>query len=131
MVISFIIAGRDTTSAALTWFFWLISCNFHVEKEILNEIMMEDPKGSVYDEVKDMAYTHASLCESMRLYPPVPADTKEAAGDDVLPDGTVVKKGMRSHINLMQLGERRICGVKTGHISSQRDGWRGMKVMGI
>ncbi|KAF9607874.1 hypothetical protein IFM89_003578 [Coptis chinensis] len=95
MVISFIIAGRDTTSAALTWFFWLISCNFHVEKEILNEIMMENPKGSMYDEVKGMVYTHASLCESMRLYPPVPADTKEAAGDDVLPDGTVVKKGMR------------------------------------
>ncbi|KAF9611063.1 hypothetical protein IFM89_026943 [Coptis chinensis] len=79
MVISFIIAGRDTTSAALTWFFWLISCNLHVEKEILNEIMMEDPKGSVYDEVKDMAYTHASLCESMRLYPPVPADTKRGS----------------------------------------------------
>ncbi|KAF9611062.1 hypothetical protein IFM89_026942 [Coptis chinensis] len=95
MVISFIIAGRDTTSAALTWFFWLISCNFHVEKEILNEIMMENLKGSMYDEVKDMVYTHASLCESMRLYPPVPADTKEATGDDVLPDGTVVKKGMR------------------------------------
>ncbi|KAF9607990.1 hypothetical protein IFM89_004387 [Coptis chinensis] len=57
--------------------------------------MMENLKGSMYDEVKDMVYTHASLCESMRLYPPVPADTKEATGDDVLPDGTVVKKGMR------------------------------------
>jgi cytochrome P450 len=49
----------------------------------------------VYDEVKDMVYTHASLCESMRLYPPVPSDSKEALNDDVLPDGTVVKKGMR------------------------------------
>ncbi|KAK1377629.1 hypothetical protein POM88_024373 [Heracleum sosnowskyi] len=27
---------------------------------------------SVYDEVKDMIYTHATLCESMRLYPAVP-----------------------------------------------------------
>ncbi|CAK9143803.1 unnamed protein product [Ilex paraguariensis] len=41
-----------------------------------------------------MVYTHASLCESMRLYPPVPLDSKEATEDDVLPDGTVVKKGM-------------------------------------
>ncbi|KAK7843938.1 cytochrome p450 94a1 [Quercus suber] len=31
----------------------------------------------------------------MRLYPPVPLDTKEALNDDVLPGGMVVKKGMR------------------------------------
>ncbi|RYR51345.1 hypothetical protein Ahy_A06g026365 isoform D [Arachis hypogaea] len=40
-----------------------------------------------------MVYTHAALCESMRLYPPVPTDSKEAVNDDVLPDGTAVKKG--------------------------------------
>ena len=49
----------------------------------------------IYEEVKDMIYTHASLCESMRLYPPVPTDSKLAVADDVLPDGTVVKKGSR------------------------------------
>nr|DAD33541.1 TPA_asm: hypothetical protein HUJ06_012392 [Nelumbo nucifera] len=38
LVISFILAGRDTTSAALTWFFWLISSHSHVEEEILREI---------------------------------------------------------------------------------------------
>ncbi|KAI3984809.1 hypothetical protein MKX01_039426 [Papaver californicum] len=42
-----------------------------------------------------MTYTHAALCESMRLYPPVPTDSKQAASDDILPDGTVVKKGER------------------------------------
>ncbi|KAE7997764.1 hypothetical protein FH972_002368 [Carpinus fangiana] len=50
IVISFILAGRDTTSTALT---------------------------------------------CMRLYPPVASDSKEAVNDDVLPDGTVVKKGTR------------------------------------
>ncbi|XP_059625984.1 cytochrome P450 94A1-like [Cornus florida] len=94
IVISFILAGRDTTSAALTWYFWLLSSNPEVEEEILREIG-EKSDSPIYDEVKDMVYTHASLCESMRLYPPVPADGKEAMDDDVLPDGTVVKKGMR------------------------------------
>ncbi|CDP00480.1 unnamed protein product [Coffea canephora] len=42
-----------------------------------------------------MVYTHASLCETMRLYPPVSTDTKEATEDDVLPDGIVVRKGTR------------------------------------
>jgi cytochrome P450 len=94
IVISFILAGRDTTSAALTWYFWLLSKNPHVESEVLKEIK-EKSETPVYDEVKDMVYTHASLCESMRLYPPVAADSKEAVNDDVLPDGTVVKKGTR------------------------------------
>ncbi|XP_071719840.1 cytochrome P450 94A1-like [Rutidosis leptorrhynchoides] len=93
IVISFILAGRDTTSAAMTWFFWLIYKNPDVESKIVDEIKAKSDS-PIYDEVKDMVYTHASLCESMRLYPPVPMDTKMANADDVLPDGTVVKKGM-------------------------------------
>lgn len=94
IVISFIHAGRDTTSAALTWYFWLISQNPLVEGKILEEVMGISEE-IVYEDFKDMVYTHASLCESMRLYPPVPVDTKEAITDDVLPDGTRVKKGTR------------------------------------
>nr|XP_043621934.1 cytochrome P450 94A1-like [Erigeron canadensis] len=93
IVISFVLAGRDTTSAALTWFFWLVYKNPRVEKEILKEMVNEKKESSVYEEVKDMVYTHAALCESMRLYPPVPLNGKQAAKDDVLPDGTFVKKG--------------------------------------
>ncbi|KAH8509375.1 hypothetical protein H0E87_011217 [Populus deltoides] len=94
IVVSFTLAGRDSTSAALIWYFWLLSQNPEVEKEILREIK-DKSESPVYEEVKDMVYTHASLCESMRLYPPVPLDSKVAMQDDVLPDGTVVKKGMR------------------------------------
>ncbi|KAL2934643.1 Cytochrome P450 94A1 [Bienertia sinuspersici] len=98
IVISFLLAGRDSTSAASTWFFWLLHKNKQVETEIVREINKNKGKqvkttehSSVYEDVKDMVYIHAALCESMRLYPPV---TKEATKDDVLPDGTLVKKGM-------------------------------------
>ncbi|XP_065860994.1 cytochrome P450 94A2-like [Euphorbia lathyris] len=92
IVISFILAGRDTTSAALTWYFWLLSKNTNIESKVVEEIN-EKSETPAFEEVKDMIYTHASLCESMRLYPPVPADTKLAESDDVLPDGTVVRRG--------------------------------------
>ncbi|KAI3889547.1 hypothetical protein MKX03_019648 [Papaver bracteatum] len=103
IVISFILAGQDTTSAALTWFFWLVSCNPQVEKEILKEINQtaEEPN---YDDVKDMVYLQASLCESMRLYPPVPFDTKEAENDDIFPDGTIIEKGMRVSFSIYAMG---------------------------
>ncbi|KAL9239651.1 hypothetical protein vseg_013954 [Gypsophila vaccaria] len=106
IVIAFILGGRDTTSTALTWFFWVLQKNHVAEKEILKEVKNSrnnnasnkpsDQIGcSSFSEVKEMVYTHAALCESMRLYPPVPADTKQAETDDVLPDGTPVRQGMR------------------------------------
>ncbi|KAM7253890.1 hypothetical protein ACFE04_031572 [Oxalis oulophora] len=103
IVISFILAGRDTTSAALTWFFWLLSSHPDVENEILTEIN-EKSDSPIYEEVKDMVYTHAALCESMRFYPPVPVDTKQAENDDVLPSGMVIKKGYRVIYHIYTMG---------------------------
>ncbi|KAK4261599.1 hypothetical protein QN277_004570 [Acacia crassicarpa] len=103
IVISFILAGKDTTSAALTWFFWLLSKHPEVAKEIVKEAS-DKSEVAVYDEVKDMVYTHAALSESMRLYPPVPLDSKEVVADDVLPDGTAVKKGMRVLYHVYAMG---------------------------
>ncbi|GAB2221527.1 hypothetical protein Droror1_Dr00012711 [Drosera rotundifolia] len=108
IVISFILAGRDTTSAALTWFFWLLSKNPDMEAEVVKEIARNNNNDghshSVFEEAKGMEYTHAAICESMRLYPPVPTDTKEAAGDDKLPDGTEVKKGMKVTYHVYAMG---------------------------
>ncbi|KAF9606670.1 hypothetical protein IFM89_027714 [Coptis chinensis] len=36
--VSFILAGRDTSSVALAWFFWLIHEHQHVENQILDEL---------------------------------------------------------------------------------------------
>ncbi|RVX04888.1 hypothetical protein VitviT2T_012004 [Vitis vinifera] len=100
IVISFILAGRDTTSSALTWFFWLLSLNPEVETNILKELETVRARngksiGDTYnfDELRELHYLHAAISETMRLYPPVPVDTKYCLNDDVLPDGTFVGKG--------------------------------------
>ncbi|XP_043703855.1 cytochrome P450 94B3 [Telopea speciosissima] len=99
MAISFIMAGKDTTSAAMTWLFWLLSRHPDVEEELVNEIEEVVVKGNGgsfgYEELKEMRFLQASLCESMRLYPPVAWDSKHAVADDKLPDGTNVRKGDR------------------------------------
>ncbi|KAG9446155.1 hypothetical protein H6P81_012283 [Aristolochia fimbriata] len=101
MIISFVMAGRDTTSSAMTWLFWLLSCNKDVENELVQEIESKIGSSSSssssikYENVKEMSLLKACLCESMRLYPPVAWDSKHAAAADVLPDGTRVRKGDR------------------------------------
>ncbi|KAG0559051.1 hypothetical protein KC19_10G074900 [Ceratodon purpureus] len=112
IVISFILAGRDTSACALTWFFWLLSSNPKVEANICKEVetILSSQPGEKqestfsFDELKDMHYLHAALTESMRLYPPVPMDSKQAAGDDVLPDGTVISKGILTVFNMYAMG---------------------------
>ncbi|XP_054801305.1 cytochrome P450 94B3-like [Prosopis cineraria] len=93
MMISFILAGRDTTAAALTWFFWLISHHPETEHRIVKET--EDKTGDSldYESLKNLEFLKACLCESMRLYPPVAWDSKHAIADDLLPDGTRVRAG--------------------------------------
>ncbi|KAL5581368.1 hypothetical protein UlMin_013810 [Ulmus minor] len=96
MVISFIMAGRDTTSAAMTWFFWLLSRHEDVEKQVVKEIETIVRKGLLdYESLNELTMLKACLCESMRLYPPVAWDSKHAIEDDFLPDNTQVRAGDR------------------------------------
>ncbi|KAI7993725.1 Cytochrome P450 86B1 [Camellia lanceoleosa] len=103
--VNFILAGRDTSSVALSWFFWLLDRNPVVEERILAEICRiigeredgkrESPLIFKPEEVKKMDYLQAALSEALRLYPSVPVDHKEVVEDDVFPDGTVLKKGTK------------------------------------
>lgn len=93
MVINFLLAGRDTVSSALTWFFWLLARHPHVQKTITEEISRL--KILSFDALRELKFLEASLCESMRLYPPIVWDSKHAEKEDVLPDGTFVPQGSR------------------------------------
>ncbi|OUZ99318.1 Cytochrome P450 [Macleaya cordata] len=121
---TFLIAARDTTASALSWFFWLVSKNPCVEAKILEELKLlayskniiknaenddlirtkRSPWVFDADDVTGMVYLHAALCESLRLYPSVPLTHKGAREDDVLPDGTVVKPGMMIIISSYAMG---------------------------
>ncbi|KAG7601595.1 putative alkane 1-monooxygenase [Arabidopsis thaliana] len=106
--VNFILAGRDTSSVALSWFFWLIEKNPEVEEKIMMGICKileqrvdhgDTKKNMEYEpifrpeEIKKMDYLQAALSETLRLYPSVPVDHKEVLEDDVFPDGTKLKKG--------------------------------------
>ncbi|KAL3572016.1 hypothetical protein D5086_025920 [Populus alba] len=69
VALNFILAGRDTSSVALCWFFWLLTQNPSVEEKILHEICTVLIKTRGDD------------------------DSKHVVADDVLPDGTFVPAG--------------------------------------
>ena len=113
VVISFLLAGRETTSSALTWFFWLLSSRPDVERRIRDEVAAVRARRAIgdlgragfdLDELREMHYVHAAITESMRLYPPVPVNFLRAEAADVLPDGTAVGAGWFGAYNSYAMG---------------------------
>lgn len=99
IVVSFLLAGRDTVASALTSFFWLLSRNPGVVESIREEsdrvMGKETEKAASFAQLREMHYLQAAVHESMRLLPPVQFDSKFCENDDVLADGTFVARGTR------------------------------------
>lgn len=116
IALNFVLAGRDTSSVALTWFFWLVMNHPHVEEKIISEISTvlrqtrgDDPRRwieepLVFDEADKLVYLKAALAETLRLYPSVPQDFKYVVADDVLPDGTFVPAGSTVTYSIYSVG---------------------------
>eukprot|EP01114_Cavostelium_apophysatum_P023509 TRINITY_DN8882_c0_g1_i1.p1 TRINITY_DN8882_c0_g1~~TRINITY_DN8882_c0_g1_i1.p1 ORF type:complete len:516 (+),score=127.62 TRINITY_DN8882_c0_g1_i1:105-1652(+) len=94
IILNFMIAGRDTTAATLSFLFHSLSQNPRVEAKLIAEIDEKlQNRLPDYDSVKSMPYLSAAVDETLRLFPPVPVDIKTAVEDDVLPNGMRVPKG--------------------------------------
>lgn len=84
IILSFIIAGKDTTASTLSWFFYMICKHPHLQEKILEEVRsaaklnesstIDDIAESITKDALDkMQFLHATLSETLRLYPAVPA----------------------------------------------------------
>ncbi|CAF2049690.1 BnaA09g42120D [Brassica napus] len=114
MILSFMLAGRDTTGSALTWFFWLLSKNPEVTTKIRQEINTKLSPRTDNDpvhfssfnpqELNKLVYLHGALCEALRLYPPVPFQHKSPTKPDVLPSGHRVDPSTKIVFCLYSLG---------------------------
>ncbi|KAL6626879.1 hypothetical protein ACP70R_030605 [Stipagrostis hirtigluma subsp. patula] len=106
--LNLMVAGRDTTSSALTWFFWLLAKHPDVEAKILAELRAHPPASGTSHhtaaELKGLVYLHAALSESLRLYPPVPFEHKAAARPDTLPSGAAVGPSRRVIVSFYSMG---------------------------
>lgn len=113
IAINLLAAGRDTISAGLTWFFWLVATHPFVESKILEEIRENLPSRSEgnnnwkdlgVEGLNRLVYLHGSLCEALRLYPPVPFEHKCSLESDVLPSGHRIKPNTMIVYSLYSVG---------------------------
>ncbi|KAI3471078.1 hypothetical protein Pfo_027741 [Paulownia fortunei] len=104
IILSFLIAGKDSSANTLAWFFYMLCRHPLIQEKVVQEVKLATEvteKFSVYEFVLQlteatldrMQYLHAALTETLRLYPAVPVDGKCSNEDDILPDGYKIKKG--------------------------------------
>ncbi|GMI80907.1 cytochrome P450, family 94, subfamily C, polypeptide 1 [Hibiscus trionum] len=98
IIISFLLAGRDTVASGLTSLFWLLAKHPNVVSAVKQEadrVLGENKDLTSYEQIKELHYLEATVYESMRLYPPIQFDSKFCQNDDRLPDGSLLKRGTR------------------------------------
>ena len=89
-LVTFLVAGHETTAKALTWTLYLIARAPQWQDRILAEIAAVVGTGAVgADHVERLPVTRAVLKEAMRLYPPAPVMTRLASEDIELGTETV------------------------------------------
>jgi cytochrome P450 len=98
-VLSFIIAGRDTTAQALAWTFYLMHRRGADPAIVarMQEETDETLRGGLptYETTKQQKFAEACFNESVRLFPAVSKSSRLCVQDDELPGGIKVYKGER------------------------------------
>ncbi len=91
-LLTFVVAGHETTALALTWALWLVGHAPAVEARLLDEVERVVGAGPVEAaHIEGLAYTKQVIQEAMRLYPPAPIIPRIAAEDVTLGDRQLAK----------------------------------------
>jgi cytochrome P450 len=84
-VTTFLLAGQETTSLALTWTWYLLSQHAESQRRLEEEIdAVLGGRPPEYADLVNLPYTRMVIDESMRLYPPAWGFSRQALSDDEL-----------------------------------------------
>ena len=83
-MLSFSIFSYETTAAALLFTSYLLAKNPDVQRKLQEEIdsKFSDDTSANYDNVSELQYLDMVLCESMRVYPPIPSHIGRWAAEE-------------------------------------------------
>lgn len=89
-LLNILLAGRDTTASLLSWAFLLLSRHPEKLDKLRSECLAAfgtDPKSITFTGMKNVKYLQYVMSETLRLYPAVPLNARQANKDTVLPVG--------------------------------------------
>ncbi|KAJ7616472.1 cytochrome P450 [Roridomyces roridus] len=98
---TFLAAGHETSSSAVTWALHSLSLNPTVQSKLREELLALDTENPSMDELNSLPYLENVVRETLRVHSPVPSIQREAVQDDVLPLSTpYIDKDGKEHESL-------------------------------
>ncbi|KAG7440390.1 cytochrome P450 monooxygenase pc-3 [Guyanagaster necrorhizus] len=86
-LVNILVAGRDTTASLLTFAVYMMSEHPEVATRLRSEILEKvGTKTPTFEDIRDMKYLRAFLNEILRLYPPVPMNSRMSKVTTTLPN---------------------------------------------
>jgi cytochrome P450 len=150
-ILNVLLAGRDTTASLLSNTFWELARHPEVYARLREEVSFLNGREPTHDELKELRYLRSCLneCEyfclsfivqmltsaALRIRPVVPANTREAICDTILPRGggpdgqspLFVKTGTQVYYSVWSMHRREdFFGEKTEEYIPDR--WEGLKL---
>ncbi|KAK0715423.1 cytochrome P450 [Lasiosphaeris hirsuta] len=88
-LLNVLLAGRDTTACCLSWTFRLLVRHPAVMERLRHEVktVMGDLTSPTREQIRAISFLSSVVKESLRLYPPVPVNNREAVRTTILPTG--------------------------------------------
>lgn len=113
-VITFLIAGHETTSGAMSFALHYLTKNPTALRQVQREADalwggQKDP-APTYEEVGRLTYTRQVLNEALRLWPTAPAFSRQALEDTVIGDGIQLRAGEFATVVTPMLHRRPVWG---------------------
>ncbi|KAH8827748.1 cytochrome P450 [Flagelloscypha sp. PMI_526] len=82
---TFIVAGSETTSTAVSWTILALCKHPEVQGKLRTEVLSMDTENPTMEQLNSLTYLGYVVREVLRLYPPVTQTARMAVADDVIP----------------------------------------------
>ncbi|XP_017901982.1 PREDICTED: cytochrome P450 4A10 [Capra hircus] len=102
---TFMFGGHDTTASGISWILYALASHPEHQQRCREEIqsLLGDGASITWDHLDQMPYTTMCIKEAMRLYPPVPAISRELSKPITFPDGRSLPAGIKVALSIYGL----------------------------
>ncbi|NWH83460.1 CP4B1 protein, partial [Aegithalos caudatus] len=106
---TFMFEGHDTTASGISWLLYCMSLHPEHQQRCREEIqgILGDRDSIGWEDLGKMTYTTMCIKESLRLFPPVPAVSRQLSKPVTFPDGRSLPAGCQVGLNIFAIHRNR------------------------
>ncbi|NXO97535.1 CP4B1 protein, partial [Certhia brachydactyla] len=106
---TFMFEGHDTTASGISWLFYCLAIHPEHQQRCREEIqgILGDRDTIEWEDLGKMTYITMCIKESLRLFPPVPAVSRQLSKPVTFPDGRSLPAGCLVGVNIFAIHRNR------------------------